>query len=104
MIEVKVLHDGDEIARMKFVKIRQSPGLVDYRVQIGVERLGSESAIGMHTIEVKDYNRTKYNVLALVYSALDLLEHRDLLLESDTTEEHFKRRKISWRSVLGRTR
>lgn len=104
MITVSVQHDGEEIARIRYTKIRTGQGLVDYLAQVGVERLGSESAVGMHTVEVTDWNRNQYNVLALILATLEQLSNRDLMLEKDTTEEHFKRRKNGLRSLIGRLR
>lgn len=94
MIEVSISHDGVEIARISFVKTNEGHVLIDkepfiahladYIVNIGVERLGDESSVGIYVRSVTGHKRLQTNVLGLLKEALNQLDEKELSLDETT--------------------
>lgn len=93
MIEVKAYHDGIEIARLKFTKIGEGPFMhADYDVEIAVERLGPQRAVGLYRRRINRHPRLRENVLGLLRSALDELEDEEIRLDDHTRPQDLARR------------
>lgn len=85
MIEVSILHDGAEIGRMRFVKIKgDSEILNDYYVEFGVERLGPDRSVGTYVRGIRHF-RLQHNALALILEALSELDLEELKLDQPTS-------------------
>lgn len=94
MIEARVTHDGEEIARITFVKMaRDAQGdSCSYIIQFGVERLGPTSAVGLYTRHITAFPRTKANALGLLTAALNALTQEELSLDAPTSSSDLARR------------
>lgn len=84
-IRVKIYHDDEEIGRLVFEKLdTDSQGRSDYKIEIGIERMGSADAVGLYTRKINDVS-PRANALALVRAALFQLEGQELLLDDGTS-------------------
>lgn len=64
----------------------------DYLAEVAVERSGAQQAVGLYTVRVSSFPRTKKNALALIKAVLDGLTEEDLSLEPDTVSADLARR------------
>lgn len=92
MITVKITHDEDEIARLRFTKSESHGEMADYIVQLAVERLGPQHSVGLYTRSVYGHRVTKENVLSLVYWALAELTNEEMQLDQPTHTSDLARR------------
>jgi hypothetical protein len=90
-MRLSLTHEGVDLVLIEFEALRESVDFAEYSVRFIVDRSGS---VGIHS-RVVSIDPSKDNALALIRSALDLLEEEWFEVEDDAGPPN-----LAWR--LGR--
>ena len=80
VIEVLVLKNGDEIARVKIENMSETHDVADYSVRFAAF---TGASVAIYQRAIYAFPRRKINVLGLVRQALATLEEKELTLDGD---------------------
>lgn len=91
MIEVVIRHkeSGAELGRIEIENVTEDgqAEFANYSVRFGVERI---KGVGLHRRGMLNFPRKKYNVLGLLFQALNTLEQEEMELEGEFHERPLK--------------